>query len=693
MPAELVLICMNSFRLFGLFCLLFVQFAQATPERSNKVAAEIFAAPAPDQAGYLVALQLNPEAGWHTYWKNPGDAGLATSIRWTAPPELEIGDILWPTPKAYKEGDLTTYGYGQSHTLLTRILVPQDLPDDTTLELSARWLVCKDICIPESFKGSLSVGQMRNGSHDKATQMLSAALQKLPETLPVQAHFRPKSQSLLSWIPLPSHWLDRAADPQWFAARKDMVDHAADTQWHAGENGIVISQKLHPDFSAPDAYEGVLSFTAEGERHAFAVSLKPGDIPATPRPWSAANSNTDQSENIWLILLMAFAGGLILNLMPCVFPVLSLKAMSLSRAESLREKRQESLAYTAGVVLSFLLVAALLLALRAGGAALGWGFQLQNPIVVAALACLMLVLGLALLGWSQIGMSLMGSGQSLTQQQGLRGAFFTGVLAVVVASPCSAPFMGSALGFAVLQPAPIALSIFAALGLGLAAPLASLPWIPGLAQRLPKPGPWMESLKHWMAMPMLLTALWLYWVLWRQTGLGGLAIALLASALISLAMYRKPGQSQRHQVQTAAGVVGLGLLLTASAFSPPDAKPSDLQWESWSPQKVQQAQSENRLVFVDFTADWCLSCIANERAVLNSASIQQLFEAHDVLLLKADWTQYDPQITQALAQFGRNGVPLYLLYPRDFAQAKVLPQILSRGVVEQAVQAAATSLN
>ncbi|MGJ8668968.1 MAG: protein-disulfide reductase DsbD family protein [Oceanococcus sp.] len=683
--AALVLIGMNLPHLVGLISLLLSCTAGAALDRPNKVAAEIFAGPAPDQPNFLVALRLDPSDGWHTYWKNPGDAGLATNIRWQSVPGIDTGPLLWPAPNAYREGELTTYGYGEEHHLLTRIHIDKALADETLITLKARWLVCKDICIPESLETTIKVGQIRNGSSDNARAVLTNALQSIPEILPEQGRFRIGEDSLETWIPLPEHWLSTATEPQWFSGREETVDHVADSQWWKTDNGIVIQQTKHPDFTAMDAYSGVITFVSGNQAQAISVQLHPGEIPDTLQPWQVTSSNAANSPSLWIILLMAFAGGLILNLMPCVFPVLSLKAMSLARTESLLEKRKESLAYTAGVLLSFLLIAATLLALRAGGAALGWGFQLQNPVIVGALASLMLVMGFALLGWSQIGMGLMGTGQNLTQHSGLRGAFFTGVLAVVVASPCSAPFMGSALGFAVLQPAPIALSIFLTLGLGLAAPLAALPWTPGIAQRLPKPGPWMESLKHWMAIPMLLTAAWLFWVLWRQSGHIGLLVALSGATLITFGMRRKPCQIKGNAWHKALIAGGAGLLLIPGMLTPPVKADNTLNWQSWSPEAVQAAQAQDRLVFVDFTADWCLSCIANERAVLNSERIQNTFQTHDVLLLKADWTQYDPEITTALAQFGRNGVPLYLLYPRGGAAAKVLPQILSRNLVEQAV--------
>lgn len=650
----------------------------------SQVATQVYAGPAPDGRDFLVALELSPNQGWHTYWDNPGDAGLGTRIRWTLPQGVEAGPILWPAPKAYLEGDLQTYGYGEPHTLLTRLSVAQDTPDDALISLKARWLVCKDICIPESADHQLTVKQLRDSG---MSDLLARALQALPETLHSEAHYSIENGMVRSLIPLPADALIGASNPHWFPAQAKFIAHAGQVTWQRGDAGIVVSNPQHPDFRTPEApIRGVLTVDLEGKRHAIEVSMTPGTVPKDLTDWSAAPKAA--TTPLWTILLMAFAGGLILNLMPCVFPVLTLKAMNLARAESLADKRLESIAYTLGVVLSFLFIAALLLALRAGGAALGWGFQLQNPVVVSLLAALMFVLGLAMLGWSQLGMGLMGTGQSLTQQSGSRGAFFTGVLAVVVASPCTAPFMGGALGYAVLQPAPVALGIFAALGLGLAAPFALLPWVPALAHRLPKPGPWMETLKHWMALPLLLTAVWLYWVLWRQAGTPGLLLGVLAASALAFGLRQKPGEN-RGAVKRAATLVGVILAITPMWAPAPQAREVIGDWSVWSPQAVASAQSEGRMVFVDFTADWCLSCLANERAVLASDDVQTLFEKHNTLLLKADWTQYDPTITAALAEFGRNGVPLYLVYPPNGGKAEVLPQLLTRSVVRNALDRAA----
>ncbi len=670
-----------------LLCLLLALSAFAAPAQPpQRVQAELLGGPAPDGDGYLLGLALAPEPGWHTYWQNSGDAGLPPRLQWNAPDGAQIGPVQWPTPHAYPEGDLMTYGYGKPHVLIHRLSLAADLPDAATIRLKARWLVCADICIPESQDFEISAGTLRQPPA-ASRERLRQALQALPEEVGLQGQFTVEDQKVRVFVPLPRTWFADAQDKYWFPAQRELVDHAGTVRWGASEDGLLIENPRHPDFQPVDAFRGVLVLhTPLGER-ALQVDVRRGAIP----PGISLNGGGAGSGELglWLALLMAFAGGLILNLMPCVFPVLTLKALSLTRAGSDTQRRLESLAYSGGVLVSFLAFAGLLLALRAGGASLGWGFQLQNPVVVGALAVLMVILGLAMAGWTQIGMGLMGAGQNLTEDSGMKGAFFTGVLAVVVASPCSAPFMGGALGYAVLQPAPVALAIFAALGAGLAAPFVAIAWVPALARRLPRPGPWMEKLKHAMALPLFLTGIWLAWVLWRQAGTTALGLVMLSALLFALAVHQTPGGWRLPRpAAIATSLAALALLFTPLMFSPQQRDGGQGDWQAWSPDAVATARAQQRMVLVDFTADWCLSCIVNEKAVLASDEVRQSLAENDALLLKADWSQYDPRITAALAEHGRNGVPLYLLYPRDGGEPEILPQILTTGIVRAAIERA-----
>lgn len=658
--------------------------AQAQPPQ--RVTAELLGAPAPDGDGFLLGLSLAPEDGWHTYWQNSGDAGLPPRLQWSAPDGVQIGPLQWPTPHAYPEGDLMTYGYGKPHVLVHRVELPDGLPDEAQIALQARWLVCADICIPESQDFAISAGTLRQPPPASRERLLRA-LQSLPEEVGLQGRFKVDDQRVQVYVPLPQAWFEGAQEKYWFPAQGELIDHAGMVRWGASDAGLLIENPRHPDYQAAESFAGVLVLhTAHGKR-ALQVQVSPGEIPPGIRAEGGAAGSGELG--LWLALLMAFAGGLILNLMPCVFPVLTLKALSLTRAGSDSQRRLESLAYSGGVLASFLAFAGLLLALRAGGASLGWGFQLQNPVVVGALAVLMVILGLAMTGWTQIGMGLMGAGQNLTEDGGMKGAFFTGVLAVVVASPCSAPFMGGALGYAVLQPAPVALAIFAALGAGLAAPFVAIAWVPALARRLPRPGPWMERLKHFMALPLFLTGIWLAWVLWRQAGTAALGLVLLSTVLFALAVHQTPGGWRMPRpAALLAGLAGLALLFSPLLFSPQQREAGQDGWQAWSPEAVAAAQAQQRMVLVDFTADWCLSCIVNEKAVLANAEVREALERENALLLKADWSQYDPRITAALAEHGRNGVPLYLLYPRAGGEPEILPQILTTGIVQAAIERA-----
>lgn len=396
----------------------------------------------------------------------------------------------------------------------------------------------------------------------------------------------------------------------------------------------------------------------------------------------------DVVSSVWQAAFYAFLGGLILNLMPCVFPVLALKVISVVEAHGVgaRERRLQGLAYTAGIVLSFVAVAAVLLALRASGQALGWGFQLQSPWLVGLLAYLFFVMGLALSGALELGASWAGAGQKLTESKGYTGTFFTGVLAVIVASPCTAPFMGAALGFALVQAPVSALFIFVALGLGMAAPFALMTAFPALTQYLPKPGAWMVSLKEFLAFPMYLSAVALLWLLGRQAGIDAIGLILAGIVLIGLAIWLWSGSGWKRLISVLLLISALSFLWAEQLT--PQAKTNDKPGQVFSAERVQALRAQGRPVFVNFTADWCVTCIANERVALSSPEFLTVMESHNVAYLVADWTNSDPVISKVLNEYGRSGVPLYLLFPAKQGQAvMVLPQLLTTGLLVDAVQA------
>ncbi len=411
------------------------------------------------------------------------------------------------------------------------------------------------------------------------------------------------------------------------------------------------------------------------------------------------SSSTPQSESgsaitLPLALLFAFAGGLLLNLMPCVFPVLSIKLLAVSQAaQNDSQRHHHGWAYAAGVVLSFVAIAATMLALRAGGEAIGWGFQLQSPWLVAALAYLFFIMGLSLSGVTEIGSSLMGIGSNLSNSQGLRGSFTSGALASLVASPCTAPLMGSALGFAVTQSAAVALSVFAALGAGMAAPFLLLTYIPALVDKLPRPGPWMDRLKQLLAFPMYLTAVWLLWVLGRQAGGDGVTLVLSGAVAIAFALWLWPSP-QWHWLRGSVAVVALSfalILLPRLSTAPQAQQQTSDYWQPYSAELLEAARKEGRPILTNMTAAWCITCLANEKVVLSSDAVSQAIEKLGVVALKGDWTNQDPRISELLAKYGRTSVPLYLLYPANGGEAKILPQILSREELLMELEAAAGS--
>ncbi|WP_444959261.1 protein-disulfide reductase DsbD family protein [Microbulbifer sp. ZKSA002] len=412
-------------------------------------------------------------------------------------------------------------------------------------------------------------------------------------------------------------------------------------------------------------------------------------------PASAGGAAGSSNVTLSLALLLAFAGGLILNLMPCVFPVLSIKLLAVSQAaQNASQRHHHGWAYTLGVVLSFVAIAAVMLALRAGGEAVGWGFQLQSPWLVAALAYLFFIMGLSLSGMTELGSNLMGIGGNLNKRQGLSGSVASGALATLVASPCTAPLMGSALGFAVTQPALIALSVFAALGAGMAAPFLLLTYIPALAEKLPKPGPWMDRLKQLLAFPMYLTAVWLLWVLGRQAGGDGVALVLAGAVAIAFALWLWP-RPQWHWLRGSLALASLALavflLPQLKTINQSEQLSSSDYWEPYSAERLETARSEGRAVLANMTAAWCITCLMNEKAVLSSTEVSDALERLNVVALKGDWTNQDPRISELLAKYGRTSVPLYLLYPADGGDAKILPQILSQDDLLQELENAVDS--
>lgn len=627
-----------------------------------------------------LALHFIPDEHWHTYWQNPGDSGLATSISWQLPDGVTVGDIQWPTPQAFSIPPLMNYGFEGPTVLLSQLTVPADFRgDQLSIRARADWLVCEEICIPADaeFALTLPVGQAAVLS-DSATAVIASGNSKLPIPLNVSGSFDLAGGSFSAAI----RGLPDVDFQQFFVAATELVDHAAAQQLLFSEGEWLLRQNLNTYFtSAPEHFELVM-VSSNGQGYSLSLTLADGtpEMPATT------------SQGLWFVLLMAAAGGLILNLMPCVFPVLSLKALSIAANSGQRaEQRRDALWYTLGVVLSFVSLALLLLALRAAGSAVGWGFQLQSPWLVALLAYLLFALGLSLSGVVQFGLGLMSAGSGLTQSKGAKGSFFTGVLAVVVASPCTAPFMGGALGYAVTQPPLLALLVFVALGLGMALPFLLLAYLPALARALPKPGAWMDTLKQLLAFPLYLSAVWLVWVFGRQAGIDAVAVLLCGMVAIAAAcwlygswQFSRAGWS-RPLVAALLLLLSVGVLRLVPDSAAPVTAAADAHWQAWSPDKLAQLRQSGKPVLVNMTADWCITCLVNERVALNTDSSKAALALYDVTYLKGDWTRRDAEITAYLHQYQRDGVPLYVLYwPGQTPE--VLPQILTPDTLRQTLE-------
>lgn len=697
----------SAYGLAALLLTLASPFAAAQPVLTDRaeVALHAYTTHAVPGESVWVALRLRPDDGWHTYWKNPGDSGLPTRLNWALPEGVTAGDIQWPHPSLYGLDEFVNYGYGRQTMHLVQLQVPGDWPPGRPLAVQAlaEWLICADICIPESAELELEIPvDDTPAAVDPLWQAdFDDAFARLPEEVDWPTAQTLDGETIRWHTAMPE--ASSSARYAIFPEHPETVDHSAQQQVYAHDDGLWLEQPEHPWFEAlPERAAWVIVAHADdGSARAWRVTAHAGEVPpraaggvaASVQPPATADAPAAPATALWVVLLGALAGGLILNLMPCVFPVLALKALNVLHARDGEhsqhggQQRLHALAYTAGVVLSCLAVAGLLLALRTGGAALGWGFQLQSPVFIAALALLFFAFGLSLHGVFALGTRIMGIGQGLTERQGLSGSFNTGILAVVVATPCTAPFMGVAVGYAIVQPAVVALTVFATLGLGLALPFLLIGFVPALARLLPRPGAWMERFKHAMAFPMYLSVAWLLWVLVRQAGSTALLAVLVAMVAVALAatLWHNTGLAARV-LRWAA--LALAAVLVASPVvrhgEPATAAAVESNVAPWSPERVAELRARGDTVFVNFTADWCITCLANERATLSSARVRALFDAPDVHYLKADWTRADPLITEALAEHGRNGVPLYLVY-RNGGAPEVLPQVLTANILRRAL--------
>jgi thiol:disulfide interchange protein len=653
-----------------------------------------------------VGLRLAHQPEWHSYWKNSGDSGLPTRLEWKLPDGVSAGEIAWPMPRKYPIGTLINYGY--EHTVLLPVPLaitpdfkPSPLGAALEVKLKAHWLVCRKECIPEEGEFSLSIPVMSATAAQGSAFQASFAAQ--PKPLAGQATATIEGAVLHLQVRGLSEGL-RGKSLEFFPETSEVIETSA--QWTQAWEGEVWTARvpLSPYRSqSPQVMPIVLTQGNEGWSIAARVQ---GAWPAVAAPATlspalqqALRDNTAAAAangaglTFWTALLGALLGGMILNLMPCVFPVLALKVVGFTQhAANKRVRRINGTAYSAGVVASFVVLGLLVAALQSAGQQLGWGFQLQIPGVVAALAVLFTLIGLNLAGVFEFRQLLPARVASLQSSHPVLNSFLSGVVAVVVASPCTAPFMGAALGFAIGLPAAQALLIFAALGLGMALPYLVVSWIPATARMLPRPGPWLVTFRKLMAYPMFAAVVWLAWVLAQQSGIdaaSALLVLMLATAMLAWSLGLRGRARLVVGMIALAWTVGFAWVLAGQIDTGrPEraAVATDATWQAWEAGRVEQLLATGRPVFVDFTAAWCVTCQYNKKTVLQDAAVLADMANRGVTLLRADWTLRDPAITAALASLGRNGVPLYVLYTRD-AAPQILSEILATAELRGALSA------
>ncbi len=639
----------------------------------------------------MVGLELRMKPGWHTYWTNPGDSGQATTWELRGPSGTGVEPFAWPLPERIVSGPLVSYGYHGRVVFLREVRLPKNLPSQGTvlLESDVTWLECAELCIPgkATLRLPLRLG-LQNVVHPQHQNGLVQAERLTPRPAPPHWRFRPSLEKDRASFEL------RGSGPlkvEYFFPNHEVRLAFAETQkFTTSSDGIVGVLPVDPAAGSPKTLAGVLVVRSGTERVGYLLSV--------------GNSPGRDGLGLLSAIVFAFLGGLILNLMPCVLPVLSIKVQSLLARSG--ESRAQSLLHggflALGVILSFWAMAAVILLGRAGGESLGWGFQLQSPIIVATLAGVMLLFALNLMGVFEVGAALQRSG-SQVHGTGLWGSFLTGVLAVIVAAPCTAPFMGAALGFALVQSVPVALGVFTALALGLAFPYLLLSAFPSWLGFLPKPGAWMDTLRKSMGFLLAAAVAWLVWLLGRLVGVDAMGTLLGSLLLLSAAAWvyghLVQNATARPRARVAAGVVAglavggallLGVLSTGTEATPQNRASSGslIAWEPYAEQKVSSLRASGRAVFVDFTADWCLSCKVNERTSLETAAVSRRMRELDVVALRADWTRHDPAITRAIEAHGRSGVPLYVVYPRGGGEPFLLPEVLTEAMVLRALERA-----
>lgn len=650
-----------------------------TPQNVRAAIAAETNAPAPGDT-VTVAIVMEPKSGWHDYWLNPGDAGTPLELEWRLPAGVTAGPVRAPVPETLIVSGFMNHIYKDSHAFLIDLKIAADAPRGRQFDIKvdARWSACSDtVCVPEGAMLSVPLtigdGMIDNSERNRFDAWRSA----LPVPLDREAHYAIDGKRISIAIPYPE---SAGVEKVWFFPQtEDLFLYAAPQSARRTGNWLVITGEVDKAFDG--RIEGLLRF---GEAQGLEVRAVPGAVPAGGTVVSVLRQDASPAEagppvGLGWILGFSVLGGLLLNLMPCVFPILGLKALAIAKAggnES--EARRDAFAYTAGIMLSCLALGGVMLGLRAAGEEVGWAFQLQDPAIVLLLLLLMVAITANLAGLFEVGG--IGAGDSLTRRGGTAGSFWTGVLAAVVATPCTGPFMAAAMGAALLLPVAQALLIFAGLGLGLALPFLAIAYIPALRSRIPKPGPWMDKFRKIMAVPMALTALALLWLLAQLVGgagwlIGGLAAAALLIGIIVIGRRKAPVWSI---LGIATAIFAAGFLVLGQLPAPSEAgtDESKLGGQAFSEARLAKLQAEGRPVFLYFTADWCVTCKVNEAAAIDREETVAAFAKAGIVIMVGDYTRRDPAITRFLAKYGRSGVPLYLYYPKG-GEAQILPQVLT----------------
>jgi thiol:disulfide interchange protein/DsbC/DsbD-like thiol-disulfide interchange protein len=660
-----------------------------------------------------LGLRLQPAEHWHTYWKMGGDSGEPTSANeWTAPEGTNIGELLWPAPYwlPFYDTDLVNFAYEQEVLHPIAVTIPADY-EGATVELStlAFWNVCEQICIPGEQRLSITLPVAQSSQLDAGSAQIFATAR---EQLPIIDHdiksiIAVAGERVSLGFEAPDEIFSDYTDAFFFPEQRRIVKPGPLRDVSIAGNLLQIThqqpRRMLEDLTA--VYGVLVLENEQGARTSYDFQNPATDANLTTIvPLAAANnSGSDGGGGLLLYMLFALMGGFILNLMPCVFPVLSMKALSFAKnaGESVHKQRMDGLAYTVGVIAAFVALATVLIVLRAGGERIGWAFQFQQPWFLAFIVYVFFMMALSLSGVFEIGTGLMGAGGSLAQKKGYKGSFFTGVLATTVATPCTAPFMGPALGFALTQSWVVAMMVFVSLGLGMALPILVLSYMPSLTKYMPKPGAWMETFKQFMAFPLYLSALFFLWVLGNQVGVMGMCMVLGVCILLAFAawMYQRRFsmgpilRTVNYAVGATALVAAIYLMQTpflqtvstVQAASVDAGGNSTQNYEAFSTARLDEIQAEGRPVFVNMTAAWCITCLANEQTTLSTERVEQALRDNDITYMKGDWTNEDPEITAILEHFNRPSVPLYVLYPGDSSKEPIiLPQILTPGMVADA---------